>query len=583
MKQSSLRWFSLVAMLLLFTFSATLLPAQNSTRVVAVRQIFPRQSTYEFQMLRALRINPENTVYAYDAVKNYSELSLLQKAFGRLALNAAEIFAMDLKGDYDAAKLINDISRINEFRNRVNAVLCMLVMSEVSKNSTDPSTLQLKGWATILYRNMKIRSAEAVLNEFRKWQKDPCSYRGQGYKPDPGCATGNMSELFSSKKPPQDIIAVEGLKSLYNSNANLMAALITSGLYTLTTGVAAAALSSSMASSFTAGLSSGGLYAAFTGNIGTMAAAEAGAGVEAGAEAILGATGWASVVAQPVAAAIMIIVVGTIEGFNAVETARVEPMLKMRLGAAMSDRILIANALADQNGRDMFFMAFMEASNNSYQVSPYLIDGEVRFFCQAGYVSKFKVSYDENIDRTGIRPTYQHFETETRELAVGNEQSFTIPAKARNIKFEGSYLLGDWKQIFSVTATTPAYYCYTSYGTIGDPKYKSECPEVASIIGKSNQLTVTQGGAYVAWITLRYFQNNKEVEVLNNQNVSLGWHKTYDIPSDARNITLSIMMNPAKADEPWRLVYRKTWPEPPNECIKVSGTIFEGKASNECN
>jgi hypothetical protein len=75
------------------------------------------------------------------------------------------------------------------------------------------------------------------------------------------------------------------------------------------------------------------LYAAFTG-------AQAG-GAASGA---IGAAGWAGVV-------------GTVEGFAVIEGMRVEPMMKMmklKLGAAMSDTIVIENELTRQQDKDFF-------------------------------------------------------------------------------------------------------------------------------------------------------------------------------------------------------------------------------------
>ena len=575
MKAINSRLFRILLLVMYCQYGKVPLQAQTGGQALVLKRIFTRESTQEYEMLKALKINPANAVYAYDAVVGYQSLSPLQQAFGRLSLTAAEIFAMDLKGDYDAAKLTSEIGRINEFRYRVNGILALLVMNEVSKTSRDGSVAALKTWATTLYRNMKIRTAESILNEYRKWKKDPCSYRGEGYKPDPDCATGGMAELFTSKKPPQSILTNTALKNLYNNDANLVTSLLTTGLYTVTTGLAAAVLTSAMtATGFSSGfMTSGGLYVALSGNIGALSANGGAAG--------LGMAGWASIAAAPIAATIMAIVVGTMEGFAAVETARVEPMLKMSLGKAMEERINLTNVLADANGRDMFFMAFIEASNKSFQVTPYRIQGEVRFFCQAGYISKFTLSYELNTDQTGLKPNYQRFEFNTKDLSAGNEQSFTIPANARNIGVRGFYLLDGWKDLFNNYLAVPAFYCYTSYGTFDQPKYKNECPEVSSLIGKENQLTLTHGGGYTAWFTLTYTLDNKEVKHENN-NFTIANSNFYKIPERATNVHLVVRSASGLVWNPWFTFFDKTWPQPPNECVRIYGTSLEPKWNNEC-
>ncbi|TMI83936.1 MAG: hypothetical protein E6H10_06875, partial [Bacteroidetes bacterium] len=213
-------------------------------------------------------------------------------------------------------------------------------------------------------------------------------------------------------------------------------------------------------------------------------------------------------------------------------------------------------------------------------------NGEVRFYCQAGYVSKFKLSYTAfGTDSRGY-PIDKPYEFTTNELAVGNEESFAIPYDAKNIKVQGWYALAGWKEIFNQTVAAPSYLCYTTYGTVFEPKYKTDCPEVANMTTKPNELTVTQGGGYLAWVKLTYTQNGKTVVVQDQTGFSLGWRKVYAIPKDATNINLVIKDATGLSGllgSPWKTIIDKTWPLPPNECIKVYGTTLDPKWNSECN
>src|SRR5688572_20332384 len=176
MKKSATRSASRVLTVVLFLISSNILIAQTSV-TFSIQQYFPRNGTYEHQMLKTLNINPEGLVAAYDEQKPYAQLTPLQKIFGRLSLLAAEIFATDLTpGYYDAPKLMADIARIPEFKGRVNGILAVLVMYESSKDprtlSNDPnaaSIMALKRWSTDLFRSMKVNTAKAVLDEFHRW------------------------------------------------------------------------------------------------------------------------------------------------------------------------------------------------------------------------------------------------------------------------------------------------------------------------------------------------------------------------------------------------------------------------------
>jgi hypothetical protein len=336
---------------------------------------------------------------------------------------------------------------------------------------------------------------------------------------------------------------------------------MTSAGLALTSVLAGTSIWASSMTSVTTGLS---LCAAFGGS-GGMAGA---------AGSAIGAAGWAGVAAAPIAAAVLCIVVGTMEGFAVVEAAKVEPMFKMKLGAAMTDYININNVMADSSSRNIFFVAFQEAASKGFQITQPKVDGEVRFYCQAGYVSSFRLSYTLN----GQNQTFT-----TPDLSVGFEKTFTIPYNATNIRVQGWYLSGTWKDLFNVTLDRPTYACYTSYGTIFGPNYKTDCPEVGNMTAKQNQLTVTQGGGYVAWIRLEYNDGGQTKRVLDKSDCGGGWRQVFDIPATATNIHLVAWSATGLVWDPWKTIVDKSWPSPPNECIKVYNTSLDPKWDGECN
>ncbi len=543
----------------------------------AIRTLFPRGQTYEFRMLQALKIYPySNTISLGGTASSYASIDALGQAFGNLGLLAAEIYATQFP-NATAKTIITDINNSANTRQKVTGILAVLVMDKISKSAADQPTIALKIWATDLYYTIKVRSAKAVLEEYKKWKADPCSYTADGYTHPPDCGLGglNFTQWYGTHSPPQDIIGKAGLKSVLGNNADAIASGVSLGIATVALTSSAIALSTSLsvtvAATGSAGysgtmitLSATNLFTAFGGVTTNASVASSGA---------LG-VGWAGVVAAPIAATVLAIVVGTMEGFRVVEAAKVEPMLKMKLGAAMSEPIKISNMMADTNATKMFFIAFQEAANKGFQITKPNVDGEVRFYCQAGYVSSFRLSYTQN---------GQTVTKTTADLAVGHEETFPIPYDATNIRVQGWYALSGWKELFDQPLSGPTYTCYTSYGTVFEPKYKTDCPEVGNMTTQKNELTVTQGGGYSAWIKLTYIQNGQTVTVLDQTSTAAGWRKVFSLPVATTNIHLQIWNATGLAWEPWKTVIDKTWPYAPNECIKVYGTTLDPKWNAECN
>ena len=520
---------------------------------VKVRTVFPREQTWEDQVLKALRFGQNNNYISLggNAPKTYSDLSPLQQGFGRLALTPVELF-------YAGNMVITPeqmLSQIGSYNSRtaahsVSGILGVLIISQIIRATPgDVPAMAVKDWATDLYRSARVRSAKAMVDEYAKWKADYCVYERI---PESQCRVMNRSysSLLMDRKPPQDLIAMNSIQSVVGSSADEVAAAVATGVTAAAIGASYIGLTSGM--TFTVSL-----FKAFgTAGIG-----------------ILGSS-FAGVVAAPVAAAVLVIVVGTIEGIAVVEAAKFEPMLKMKLGAAMTEHINIRNALSDSNSRNMFFLAFQDAAVKNFNIPNPQVNGEVRFYCQAGYVSNFRLTYNVN-----GQPQVHN----TPDLPVGHEKTFSIPWNATNINVRGWYLSGTWKELFNQNIERPTYICYTSYGTIFDARYKTDCPEVGSMVTKANELTFTQGGGYVAWVKLTYVQDGQTVTVHDQSGIGAGWRKVFAIPPGVTNIRLQAWTHTGLVWEPYKSIVDKTWPFPPNECIKVYNTTLDPKWNSECN
>lgn len=530
---------------------------------ILVRKIFARGETYEYRMLQALKVSPyTNTVSLTGSVPSYNGIDALGQAFGNLGLLAAEAYAKDFP-NATAESVLSDINNFPNIRKEVTGILGVLIMATIINNANDAQTAALKKWATDLYYSIKVRSAKAVLDEYQKWKSDPCTYTAEGYTKPPDCGLGDMnfSQWFGTHSAPQDIIAKAGLKLVLAKNTDAVANGITISVAVPVMAASVAAMTSGL------GVATGEVVA--------------GAAVTTSLNSVFGGVGAASVggvssvgiFTGPVLAAIVSIVVGTIEGFRVVEQAKVEPMLKMKLGAAISEPINIVNVLAEKNGASMFYLTYQESVLNGFLPTQPQVDGEVRFYCQAGFVTRFQLSYTLN---------GQTVTQKTNDLPVGHEESFPVPYNATNITVKGDYALAGWKELFTKNLDKPTYMCFTSYGTVFKPTYKTDCPEVGNMTTKANQLTLTQGGGYVAWFKLTYTQNGKTVTLIDDATLSLGWRKVYDIPADATNIRLIAKSKTGLLWSPWKLIVDKTWPTAPNECIKVYNTTLDPKYNNEC-
>jgi hypothetical protein len=544
--------------------------AAAAPATVTLRQIFPRGQGYEAQILQALRYGIYgNQIFLGGQAPMASGLPALDQGFARLALAATEAY-------YSTQPQITPDQVLSQLRSNPTARIAvignlgLILIGKMFDTSRDAQTVALRQWATELYRNQRITAAKASLDQYLLWKADPCGYEG---RPPGECQT--MANLFTTRTPPQDMIALKALGQVMSSQTQQVAVATTIAAGAVATTVAGAALSAALGTVVAAGTGTAVSTGAVIGEVGTsLFAAFGGSGTgAAGSAAALGGA-WAGVAAAPIAAAVMIVVVGTMEGMKVVEAARVEPMLKLKLGAAMTEDIVIENALSDANAKDFFFLAYEAAAANGFALPRNNVAGEVRFFNQAGYVSRFKLAYNLNGSPQS---------NSTQTLAVGHDETFTIPAAATNIVASGEWSDGiNWKPLFTRNLPHPTYIGFTSYGTIFSPQMKDEYPEISNIIAQARQLTVTQGGGYVAHIKVTYQQAGRGVTAVDDGGASAGWRNVYTIPTDATSIRLQAWTKTGLVWEPERSIIDKTYPSPPNECIKVYGTTLDPKYNNEC-
>jgi hypothetical protein len=545
--------------------------AATATATVALRQIFPRGQGYEAKMLQTLRYGMYgNQIFLGGQAPMASGLPALDQGFARLALAAAEAYYSGQPQVTPEQVMSQLRSSDQTARRAVIGYLGLILTAKMFDMSRDPQTVALRQWATELYRNQRITAAKASLDQYLLWKADPCGYEG---RPPGECQT--MANLFTTRTPPQDMIAVKALGQVMSSQTQEVAAATTIAAGALATTVAGAALTAALGTVVVAGTGTAVSSGAVIAEVGTsLFAAFGGSGTgAAGSAAALGGA-WAGVAAAPIAAAVMIVVVGTMEGMKVVEAARVEPMLKLKLGAAMTEDIVIENALSDPNAKDFFFLAYQAAAANGFALPRNNVAGEVRFFNQAGYNARFKLAYNLNGSPQS---------SSTQTLAVGHDETFVIPAAATNIVASGEWNDAiNWKPLFTRNLPRPTYIGYTSYGTIFSPQVKDEYPEISNIIAQARELTVTQGGGYVAHIKVTYQQAGRGVTAVDNGGASAGWRQVFTIPTDATSIRLQAWTKTGLVWEPERSIIDKTYPSPPNECIKVYGTTLDPKYNNEC-
>jgi cytolysin (calcineurin-like family phosphatase) len=253
----------------------------------------------------------------------------------------------------------------------------------------------------------------------------------------------------------------------------------------------------------------------------------------------------------------------------------VEFKLKQAIAAAMKENINMTNVVANENLRGLFLIGMVKSANNRWQAPSLEIDGEVTFFCEAGYVAKFYLNY--TLD--GQQKSFT-----SGNMSVGYWEKFTIPAAAKNIEVKGVMLLAGEKQIFKETLQRPTYISYKVYGTAFQPAWSIDWPLSVSgeISSTAGELKFNHGAGFVAKWQVTYDLPGKPNQSIDSGNTSLGWKNTYNIPLDATNVRVLVQGATGLVWEPWRTTYDKTFPSAPNLCLKIYGTTLDQKWNNDC-
>lgn len=251
-------------------------------------------------------------------------------------------------------------------------------------------------------------------------------------------------------------------------------------------------------------------------------------------------------IAGPVAIAVFAITIGVTQGLVVYEAAQVEPKLKKHLGAAMTEHINIANLLTDDNAGSLFFAGFINAAViNNWKPPIILIDGEVTFRCEAGYVSKFTLSYTQG----GQAKTLN-----TRNLSLGAEEAIAIPYNAVNIVAKGYMISAGEHLVFTQNIPAPTYTCFKTYDTIFNPSWANAWPLKAA-----NDLTLFHQGGYVAKYQMDYDLGGR-METVNTGDKTAGWKQTFPLPENATNVRVRGWGATGLAWEPWRQTLTKAIP-----------------------
>ncbi len=201
----------------------------------------------------------------------------------------------------------------------------------------------------------------------------------------------------------------------------------------------------------------------------------------------------------------------------------------------MTETIQIGNVLGTDAGANVFFLAFMKCAKKGMRPAgevvlggkpgwntPQINDaGEVTFFCQAGFVSKFNLSYNYG---------GQQVSKDTKNLGLGEVESIAIPAGAVNIVAKGYMISAGDHLLFMQNIPAPTYTCYKTYGAIGSPQWGTDWP-----LKDPFTLKLFHQGGYVGKFQIDYHFEGRIITVETGDQTA-GWANTYTIPETATNI-----------------------------------------------
>jgi hypothetical protein len=265
------------------------------------------------------------------------------------------------------------------------------------------------------------------------------------------------------------------------------------------------------------------------------------------------------------------------QGVAVIQGEQVEWKLKQAIRAAMTENVVMANVVADQNTAALFFIGIAKATKNNWNAPAIQIEGEVTFFCEAGYVSKFYLTYNHN----GQAKSFT-----TGDLSAGFWKAFTIPAGATNIKVKGVMVAAGEHTIFEQTLASPTYISYKTYGTAFVRSFNNDWPMSVGgeVSNTSNQIRLWHDAGFVANIQVDYQEVGISTRTVHTYNgKTAGWKETLNIPMTATSVHIKVQGATGLVWEPWRTPYELTFPTPPSMCLKIFGTTLDQKWSNDCN
>ncbi len=531
---------------------------------------FPRQLTWESDLCKSLGIA--------GVAANYSGLTAFQQAIGTMALDATEVFFAAIgQPNLTPAEALNKLNgeivisggagANSSMKTKITGIIGALVVDKIKKNGTDAQTVAVRNWAVEVFRQIKVDAAVGTLKEYKIWKNNPCSYSAPGYTKPQECnaVVGNnpYNSMWKTSKPPSDLLLKAGLAYAAGSNNQIVQ------------GVSGALAGVSLVAGFAAVTSGLGVATSGVGPTTTALFYAFGSGSGSGAAAI-GATSWAGVAAGPAAVITAAIMVGVTQGAAVIEGEQAEWKLKQAIAAAMKENINMVNVLADKNTGALFLIGLVKSAQNGWKPPVVEIEGEVTFFCEAGYVSKFTLTYTLN----GQAKSFS-----TNEMTTGVWQKFAIPAAAKTIEVKGFMISAGEHQIFKELLATPTYTSYKVYGTIFKQEWSNDWPmsvggEISTTAG---QIKFLHGAGFVANWLISYDLPGKPGQSYNPTGTAFGWTKTYNLPLDATNVRILIQGGTGLAWEPWRTTYDLTTPTAPNVCIKIYGTSLDQKWNGDCN
>ncbi len=537
---------------------------------------FPRQQNWEADFCKAFGLT--------GVAANYSGLTPFQQAIGTMALDATEAFFKATNSPnltpMEALSKINSEIVISggagvatSMKSKITGIIGTLLIDNIKKNGSDAQSVAVREWATQVHRQIKVDAAVGTLKEYNTWKANPCTYTAVGYTKPQDCyaVVGNnpYNSMWKTNKPPSDLLAKAGMTYAAGNNNQIVQ------------GVSGALAGIGIVGTFAAtgtGLGVGtGVYVGSTQILTSLFSAFGGSGGAAGSAAgAIGATSWAGVIAGPAAIIVTGATIGISQGVAVIEGEQAEWKLKQAIRVAMSENINMANVVADQKTAPLFMIGMVKSAQNAWKAPTLEIEGEVTFFCEAGYVSKFTLTYTLN----GQPKSFS-----TNEMSVGFWQKMTIPAAAKNIQVKGVMISAGEHNIFTQNLDRPTYICYKVYGTVFQTAWNNDWPmsvggEVSETAGK---IKFTHGAGFVANWQITYNLPGKPNQTFNPTGTTFGWNKTYNLPLDATNVRILIQGATGLVWEPWRTTYDLTYPTVPNVCIKIYGTTLDQKWNSDCN